>query len=127
MFIKENLNPHRWQVGDCVIRAISKTFNQPWLQTYDEICELGREMYDMPSSNAVWQAYLKQNGYKRYGISNTCPNCYTIRDFCEDHPDGRYILGTGSHVVAVVDGDFFDTWDSGFEVPIYYFIHESEV
>ena len=58
----------------------------------------------MPSANNVWGSYLRDIGYKRYIIPNTCPDCYTVRDFCIEHAHGRYILATGSHVVAVVDG-----------------------
>jgi hypothetical protein len=46
---------------------------------------------------------------------------YTIRDFCRDHNKGTYILATGTHVVAVKNGDYIDTWDSGAEIPIFYF------
>lgn len=81
-------------------------------------------MYDMPSSNEVWGAYLKSIGYKKYVIPNTCPDCYTVRDFCNDNPTGRFLLATGSHVIAVIDGDYYDTWDSGDEVPVYYFTKE---
>ena len=35
-------------------------------------------------------------------------------------PDGTYILAMATHVVAVVDGDWLDTWDSGDETPLYY-------
>ena len=77
-------------------------------------------MFDMPSSNAVWSEYLKRCGYKRYVIPDTCPDCYTVKDFCRDNPRGKFLLATGSHVVAVKDGDYFDAWDSGNEVPIYY-------
>jgi hypothetical protein len=28
------------------------------------------------------------------------------------------MLATGTHVVAVIDGNYYDTWDSGDEVPI---------
>ena len=78
-------------------------------------------MYDMPSANRVWGEYLREIGYVRRIIPDTCPNCYTVRDFCMEHPIGRYILGTGEHVVAVVDGYYYDSWDSGNEIPIYYF------
>lgn len=81
-------------------------------------------MYDMPSSNEVWSAYLKSEGYMKRIIPNTCPSCYTVRDFCRDHPEGRYLLATGTHVVAAIDGDYYDTWDSGNEIPIYYFVKE---
>ena len=78
----------------------------------------------MPSSNSVWSNYLINDGYKRYAIPNTCPNCYTVRDFCEDHPYGTYLLATGTHVVTCIDGDWLDTWDSGDETPVYYFTKE---
>lgn len=77
-------------------------------------------MYDMPSSNSVWGAYLKDKGYESFAIPNTCPDCYTIRDFCYDYPYGKYILAAGDHVVAIEYGDYYDTWDSGDVVPIYY-------
>jgi len=81
-------------------------------------------MYDMPSSNEVWGEYLKSKGYNKYIIPNSCPKCYSVRQFCEDHPKGRYLLATGSHVIAVINGDYLDTWNSGDEVPIYYFTKE---
>ena len=80
----------------------------------------------MPSSNSVWDSFLRENGYLRYAIPNTCPNCYTVQDFAKDHPKGRYLLATGSHVVAVIDGDYFDTWDSGFEKPKSYYTKQEE-
>ena len=121
MWVKFNPNPINKRVGDCVIRAICKTLGKPWDTVYLDLAEKGFALCDMPSSNAVWNAYLKDNGYMRYPIPNTCPDCYTVKDFCEDHPNGEYILATGSHVVAVNSGNYFDTWDSGDEVPIYFF------
>lgn len=78
-------------------------------------------MGDLPNSDAVWGAFLKSRGFRRFAIPDTCPDCYTVADFAEDHPDGTYAVGTGSHVVAVTDGgNYFDSWDSGSEVPIFY-------
>ena len=37
-----------------------------------------------------------------------------------DNPEGVYVVGLDSHVVAVIDGIYIDTWDSGNEIPIYY-------
>lgn len=82
-------------------------------------------MKDMPSSNAIWGAYLHSKGFEREIIPNTCPDCYTVSDFCQDFPSGAYILGTGNHVVSVIDGDYYDTWDSGNETPIYFY-HKQE-
>lgn len=119
-----NPNPQQNLVGDCVIRAISKLTGQPWEETYMDMALQGFTMYDMPSSNAVWGAYLFNNGYRRNIIPNTCPDCYTIKDFCQDYPKGKYLVATGTHVVAVEDGIYFDTWDSGNEIPIYYWRKE---
>lgn len=81
-------------------------------------------MKDMPSSNEVWMSYLHKRGFNRYIIPSTCPDCYTVSKFCRDHPQGIYLLATGTHVVAVINGNYFDTWDSGSEVPIFYFKKE---
>ena len=89
-----------------------------------DVVEQGGIMYDMPSSNEVWGAYLKKIGYIRELIPNTCPDCYTVKEFCLDHPRGKYLLATGSHVIAVINGNYYDTWDSGDEIPIYYFTKE---
>ena len=120
MYIKSNINPQNKQVGDCVIRAISTALNQEWERTYIELAIQGFMMSDMPSSDSVWNEYLKAKGLKRYIVPDTCPNCYTVRQFADEHPTGIYVVFVGQHVVAVVDGDYIDTWDSGDRVPIYY-------
>ena len=99
MYIKSNINPQNKQVGDCVIRAISTALNQEWERTYID---------------------LKSKGLTRYIVPDTCPNCYTVKQFADDHPEGVYIIFVGQHVVAVIDGNYIDTWDSGDRVPIYY-------
>ncbi len=124
MFIKYNANPVKNIVGDCVIRAISKAMNNDWETVYLEIAMLGLLMHDMPTSNNVWETYLWKNGFRRFNIPNMCPDCYTVRDFCSDNPEGTFVLGTGSHAIAIIDGDYYDTWDSGEETPIYCFRKE---
>ena len=124
MFIRYNANPHKNIVGDCVIRAISKALNDDWENVYLEIALLGLIMYDMPSSNNVWETYLWKNGFRRFNIPNTCPDCYTVQEFCKDNPEGTFVLGTGSHAIAIINGNYYDTWDSGEETPIYCFRKE---
>lgn len=121
MYIYYNPNPLGLSVGDCTIRAISCALTISWEQTYDLLAQLGFDMGDMPSSNRVWAELLKINGFKKYQLPDTCPACYTIKDFCYDHPVGIYVIGTGEHVVCIKNGNYFDSWDSGNEIPIYYF------
>lgn len=125
MFIAINPNPTGKYTSDCVVRALSIAQNQGWDKTYIALCGYGLRLGDWGNSNAVWGAYLKDNGFKRYIIPNTCPDCYTVEQFCEDYPHGTFILATGSHVVAVIDGDYLDTWDSGGEIPVFYWEKEA--
>lgn len=123
-FIPYNANPD-WNIdGDCTVRAIATATERSWDETYFWLCMQGFMMKRMPSSNVVWNAYLKHCGFERSIIPNTCPECYTVIDFCKENPSGVFLLGTGEHVVAVIDGDYYDTWDSGDEVPIYYWRKE---
>lgn len=123
-FVYFNPNPLKKLVGDCVVRGISKLTDQDWKTVYIELCVQSYSMYDMPSSNAAWGALLYKKGYRNHVIPDTCPNCYSVKRFCLEHPKGKYLLATGSHVIAVEDGDYYDTWDSGDEVPIYYWRKE---
>lgn len=121
MYVPYNPNPYHKRVDDCVIRGIAKVLGKDWNTVYLGVAMQGFTSKNMPSSNAVWGEYLRRKGFKRYAIPNSCPDCYTVADFADEHPKGRYILATGSHVIAVVDGDYYDTWDSGEEVPVYYY------
>lgn len=124
MWIEWNPNPSGKRVGDCTVRAVAKGTGESWEQAYSGMALEGFLLADMPSANNVWGAYLKRKGFKRYMIPDTCPDCYTVKDFCEDHPNGMYILALHGHVIAVNDGDYFDSWDSGNEAPLYYFKKE---
>lgn len=126
MWIKYNPNPTGRSVGDCSVRAISKALNIDWETAYAMICANGYAMGDMPSSDSVWGAVLRQNGFYKQAIPNRCPDCYTVDDFCEDHPSGTYVLGFGGHVATVVDGNLYDSWDSRREIPIYMWFRKEE-
>lgn len=115
-----NPNPAGRNVGDCTVRAISAAAGQTWEETYAGLCVEGLSLYDMPSSNAVWGAYLENKGFKRRMMPDTCPNCYTVARFAKEHPSGIYILALSGHVVCIKDGDWMDSWDSGNEIVLYY-------
>lgn len=124
MYRDWNPNPTGKNVGDCTVRAIAKAMEQDWASTYIGLALQGLMMSDMPSANAVWGAYLRSKGYKRHIVPDTCPDCYSVADFAQDHPDGVYILALSSHVVCVEDGEVWDSWDSSGETPLYYWEKE---
>ena len=78
----------------------------------------------MPSSNAVWGAYLKKQGFRREIVKDDCQECYTVADFAKEHQTGVFILALSGHVVCVEDGQLFDSWDSSGETPIYFWTRE---
>lgn len=116
-----NPNPTGRKVGDCAVRAISKALDVDWQTAYAMIVSNGYIMGDMPSADSVWGSTLRQSGFQKEIIPNTCPECYTAGQFAEDHPLGVFVLGFGGHVAAVVDGVLFDSWDSSDQIPIYYY------
>ena len=125
-FVSYNANPLRNIVGDCVIRTISKAEGKSWDEVYTSICLEGAFLGDMPTANEVWGSYLRRIGYKRMPIEDKEKKCYTVADFCADNQQGTYILAMESHVVAVCDGKYYDTWDCGNEFPLYFWKKENK-
>lgn len=125
MWTEYNPNPTGRRVGDCTVRAISAALGVDWETAYVKLAAAGLMMGDMPSSDSVWGAVLRQNGFHRAVIPNTCPDCYTAEDFCRDHPEGTQVLGFGGHVATVKFGRLLDSWDSSQEIPQFYW-HRKE-
>lgn len=115
-----NPNPRGRNVGDCSVRAIAKALNLSWEDAYAQLTAVGYTLGDMPSADAIWGTVLRQHHYIRGMIPNSCPDCYTAEDFCQDHPRGTFVLAFGGHVATVVDGILYDSWDSSMEIPQYY-------
>jgi len=124
MWKRFNPNPEGKSVGDCTVRAICAAMSFDWLNAYDDLCTEGRMFFDMPSSNAVFGSYLHLQGFQKFLVQNRFDNIITIRRFADMHPRGIFVLATGTHVVTVIDGDYYDSWDSGNEIVIYYYTLE---
>lgn len=125
MWREFNPNPYGKRVGDCTVRALCGALGQEWEETFVGLEVEALLMGDMPSANLTWGAYLERNGFRRKLTDAGCSDCYTVRDFCREHPRGVYVLSISGHVVCVRDGDWFDSWDSGDEIPIYYWEREA--
>jgi len=120
-------NPNPVSLGpedDCAVRAVSAALGVSWDEAYDMISRRAQGMGKMMHSNAAWGSVLRQHGFVRAIVPNTCPDCYTAADFCMDHPFGIYVLGFYGHVAAVIDGQVWDSFDSTGESPIYYWRRE---
>lgn len=116
MYIYHNANPSGKATGDCVIRAISTITGLPWRKVHWDLAMISNDEYQMMDDNPIWHEYLSRLGFKIGLISLPCSR---VIDFCDCFPRGKYILGTGKHVIAVIDGDYYDTWDSGNELAVF--------
>ena len=112
-YIEANPNPEGKIVDDCVIRSLSIALDMDWESVYAKLSVLGLMYHDIMTANYVWAKMLEENGFRKFIIPDTCPDCYTIKQFVKDNPSGVYVLGTGQHAVAVKDGSYYDTFDSG--------------
>ena len=117
MWIEFNPNIMR-KTDDCTIRAISVALDIDWQSAFDRLAEAAKRHWDMMHKNQVRGDLLEDHGFVKANLPNSCPRCLTVAQFAHDNPRGTFVLGTGTHVVTVVDGDWYDMWDSGSEVPI---------
>ena len=121
-----NPNPSGRDGIDCTVRALSKALDIPWEKAYTMLAVKGFALSDMPNANHVYAAVLRENGFTRHVIPDSCPDCYTAEDFAEEHQTGTYILAFGDHVCCVEDGTIFDSWQSGSRMPMLYWEKQEE-
>lgn len=123
MYVFFNNNPlGRKTVGDCSVRAVSKALDISWDEAHDLLAYMSKKMGTIMNDNDVISAVLRMHGFYKENLPWTCRDCYTIRDFARDNPIGTYVVGTGSHVVCVKDGNYFDSWPSGDESVLYFWM-----
>ena len=124
MYKYAQINPSGRNTDDCLIRTIAIIFGISWEKAYTDLCNYGLLIHDMPNKDTTLSLYLKERGFKRYTLPNDCPACTTIREFAEDHPYGDYIFLTSNHAVPLINGNYYDTSDSGNEILSYYWVKE---
>lgn len=123
-YISYNVNPKHNRSVDCVVRAIAVATDTDWNTAYIALSVHGFMMKDVINSDPVWWDFLAEHGFAYHAISSVCPRCVTVRDFCEEHSKGVYVIATQNHVLAAVDGSWIDTWDSGDEIVLHYWTKE---
>ena len=114
LFRYHNPNPGKAACGDCAVRALSLALGEDWSTIYEDLCELGGHIYRMPNDKDCVTTYLTRRGFRRTGVPIKKGNKrLTVSGFTELHQEGVYILEIHNHLVAVVNGLYWDTWDSG--------------
>ena len=117
VYYQPNKKDLKDEVGDCQVRALSKALNLSWLEAFDltiPICRRLQTYTIFDCKLEFTKEAMKELGFDYTGISNKKgAKRPTVDSFAKDHPSGTYIVSVAHHVVAVVNGQYFDTWDSG--------------
>ena len=116
------------QFGDCTIRALSKALGVTWIEAFDRtipICRKYQTANVFDVSAHVRKIFLGELGFIYHGLLiKKGQKRQTVDAFAKSHPKGSYILNIAGHVVACVDGKYYDTWDCGYR-PIYGYFERS--
>lgn len=113
-FIEFNPNPSKnVKANDCTIRAYCAAEKLDWDAAYDIACKYGKKGTYMPNDKDTVHNILEQEfGYIKHRISKEDKGM-TVADFAIKYDVGTYYVMVNRHIVAVVDGKYYDTWDSG--------------
>ena len=113
-YFQPNKKDLKDKYGDCVIRSFVKTTGKDWLEVFDELMKIARNEQAIPNGKLCYEIFLKENGFKYTGVSNKKGSKRpTVLSFTQGHTEGVYVLIVANHIVASVDGVYYDTWDSG--------------
>lgn len=102
--------------GDCTIRALCKVLNCTWHETFQKVLPYMVEQQCLLSGMTLnmYKELYGSLGFEYRGISNKKGSKRpTVAQFAKEHKQGAYICSVAHHHVAVVNGNYYDTWDCG--------------
>ena len=114
--VRYNANSAGNRTGDCVKRAISTAFNRSYTEVSKDLrakmSELSQTRWDI---RPVYERVIRDYGGSSY---IAVPDQITLNEFVDTKiPEGTFLVLTGNknrsnHIVCVIDGEVYDTWDS---------------
>lgn len=131
-----NANSKAIHTEDCVKRAISIAYKMDYDEVARGLNKVKRKLnYSAFNVTPVFKTYMFELGLVRVGkcADFNIPKSTTVKEFCEIFSTGTYVLSVGKvaggpsdHLVCIIDGDFWDTWDcSSRVVSTIYVVNES--
>lgn len=119
--VRYNANNRGTRTGDCTARAISLAFNMDYSKARKALNDSAKENWrlnwDYNSTSNVRRVIELLGG----GKDTKEPDKITLNAWADEHPSGTYILhcnkngierGPGGHLVCIIDGKIYDSWDS---------------
>lgn len=117
VYYQPNKKDLKDKYGDCTVRALAKALGVSWLDAFDLMTPICREyqapnIFNLPCDKE--REAMARLGFDYTGVSNRKGTKRpTVDEFAKAHPTGTYICNVANHEIAVVDGKYYDTWDSG--------------
>lgn len=122
--VKYNANIRGKNVGDCVKRSLSLATGSSYNDISKELLAAVKERYSrgMAPDEAWKRSGVYNKVIKAHGGSDpiTVDGIYTLEDFVDNvlGHDGTFLVTTGdkpgthNHIVCVIDGKIYDSWNS---------------
>ena len=110
-----NANTNNKNVGDCVKRGLSVAYSMDYNDVGKELNAIKRKSgFTKFNIFPVFDKFVQKRGDKFV----SCNETITVGEFSEIYNSGVYLIlcgsepGQMSHLTVVVDGDFYDSWNS---------------
>lgn len=115
-----NANPRGRVTGDCVVRAICTAMKRPYEEVYEELYQFSVKYGYMLNDKKCYEKYLAAQGWRKMPQPRKADGTkYTGKEWCEKKQRNIFTRAIraiahigGGHIVAVVEGKVWDTWNS---------------
>ena len=111
-----NPNPKERNISDCTIRSYCAAFGLTWDQAFDIASQVAKEnstLIQYVADKVLTEEFncTVDEKYNKKTVKGK--DRITVNEFAMTHPYGTYILHVRQHQVTVIDGEYWDSWDSG--------------
>lgn len=111
-----NPNPKDRNIGDCTLRAYCAAFNITWDAAFDIASAIAKEnssLIEYVSKEVLTEHFhcYVDDEYNRKKVKPK--DRIDVNTFAMTHPYGTYVLGIRKHMVTVINGEYWDSWDCG--------------
>lgn len=126
-YINYNANTRDKNVGDCVKRALTIAFGINYADVGKELRKIKKDNnYDAWNIYSVYSEFMDNHGIKDIVKPS---EVITVEEFSKRFNIGTYVVECSkkpnkpaSHLVTIIDGDIYDSWDSSNQYVVRYFI-----
>lgn len=101
------------KANDCTIRAYCAAENIDWDEAYDIASKRGKNCAFMPNDKSAVQEIIKKDLCYTHHKLKKDEKGITVSEFAIKHDTGTFLVMIARHLVAVVNGKYYDSWDSG--------------